>query len=174
MDISFWSLGYFNGYFILIPGIFHCDFIWLPRILQWIFHSDPWDISMDISFWSLGYFIAIFILIPGIFQWIFHIDTWDISMDISFRSLGYFNGYFIPIPWIFHSYCQGCQGDGHMTNYQKWSKLKVVALSCSFLDLFELCSEVLLLWRYEVKHFPHHRLFSTFLCFSPWKQHQTI
>ena len=61
----------------------------------------------------------------------------------------------------------GFRDDGHMTNYQKWSKTKVVALHCSFLNLFQLCSEVLLLWRYEVKDFFHHQLFSTFLCFSP-------
>ena len=40
-----------------------------------------------------------------------------------------------------------------MTNYQKWSKTKVVALHCSFPNLVELCSEVLPLWRYDVKDF---------------------
>ena len=32
-------------------------------------------------------------------------------------------------------------------------QMKVVALHCSFLNLFELCSKVLPLWRYEVKDF---------------------
>jgi hypothetical protein len=50
MDISFLSLGYFNGYFIWIPRIFHCAF-----------HMDAWDNSMDISYGCLGYFIVLFI-----------------------------------------------------------------------------------------------------------------
>ena len=61
---------------------------------------------------------------------------------------------------------------GHMTNYQKWSKTKVVALHCSFLNLVELCSEMLLLWRYEVKDFEKCRIFFCFLHFSQWKQNQ--
>jgi len=47
----------------------------------------------------------------------------------------------------------GCQQGGHMTNFQNSKKTKVVALHCSFQNLFELCSKVLLLWRYEVKDF---------------------
>jgi hypothetical protein len=42
------------------------------------------------------------------------------------------------------------QNNGHMTNYQKWSKIKVVALHCSFQNQLEFCSKVLLLLRYEV------------------------
>ena len=38
----------------------------------------------------------------------------------------------------------------------KIKKNEVVALHCSFLDLFELCSKVLPLWRYDVKDFSHH------------------
>ena len=37
--------------------------------------------------------------------------------------------------------------------------------------MFELCSKVLPLWRYEVKNISHKWLFSTFLHFPPWKQH---
>ena len=54
---------------------------------------------------------------------------------------------------------------GHMTNYQKWSKTKVIALHCSFLNLVELCSEVLLLWRYEEKDFEKHHIFFFFFAF---------
>ena len=54
---------------------------------------------------------------------------------------------------------------GHMTNYQKWlKKTKIVALHCSFPNLFELCSEVLPLWRYEVKDFEKHRVFFFVFC----------
>ena len=53
----------------------------------------------------------------------------------------------------------GCWDDGHMTNYQKWPKTKVVGLHYNFLNMFELCSKVLQLWRYEVKDFSHHQLF---------------
>ena len=41
--------GTFIGYFILMPRIFHCDFIWMPRI----FHCD-------------------FILMHRKFHWVFH------------------------------------------------------------------------------------------------------
>ena len=53
----------------------------------------------------------------------------------------------------------GSLDGGHMTNYQKWSKTKVVALHCSFPNLDELCSEVLPLWRYDVKDFEKHNVF---------------
>ena len=60
----------------------------------------------------------------------------------------------------------------HMTNFLKWSKPKVVALNCSFQNLFESCSKVLLLWIYEVKdfekcHFFFLFFFFCFLHFSP-------
>jgi hypothetical protein len=64
MDISFLSLGYFNGYFIWIPRIFHCAF-----------HMDAWGILMDISNKYLGYFIALFIWMPRIFHCAFHMNT---------------------------------------------------------------------------------------------------
>ena len=53
-------------------------------------------------------------------------------------------------------------------------KTKVVALHCSFLNLFELCSEVLLFWRYEVKDFfttGFFRPFCVFLHENETKQH---
>ena len=70
---------------------------------------------------------------------------------------------FLPI----RVHVMGCWDDGHMTNYQKWSKTKVVALDCSFLNQLELCSKVLPLRRYEVKDFQKRRVFFCFLCFSP-------
>jgi hypothetical protein len=47
----------------------------------------------------------------------------------------------------------GYQDNGHMTNYQKWTKTKVIALNCTFQNQLEFCSKVLPLWRYEVKYF---------------------
>ena len=44
-------------------------------------------------------------------------------------------------------------------------KTKVVALHCSFQNLFESCSKVLLLWRYEVEHFEKHCVFFVFCNF---------
>ena len=38
-------------------------------------------------------------------------------------------------------------------------KTKVVALHCSFLNQFELCSKVLRLWRYDISDFPQCSLF---------------
>jgi len=49
-------------------------------------------------------------------------------------------------------------------------KMNVVVLHCSFQNLFELCSKVFLLWRYEVKDFQKHCVFFCFLHFSWWKQ----
>ena len=43
---------------------------------------------------------------------------------------------------------------GHMTNYQNGQKTKVVALHCSILNLVELYSEVLLLWRLGALYTP--------------------
>ena len=40
--------------------------------------------------------------------------------------------------------------------------MKVVALHCSFLNLVELCSEVLLLWRYDAKDFAECCFFFSF------------
>ena len=54
-------------------------------------------------------------------------------------------------------------------------KTKVVVPCCSFLNLFELCSEVLLLWRYDVKDFESATfcffLFFVFLHENKTKQH---
>ena len=55
---------------------------------------------------------------------------------------------------------------GHMTNYQKWSKTKVVALHCSFKNQLEFCHKVLPLWRYEVKDFQKCCIFFGILRFS--------
>ena len=59
----------------------------------------------------------------------------------------------------------GCWDGGHMTNHQKWSKTKAVALHCSFLNLVELCSEVLPLRRYDVKDFEKCCVFFVFFFF---------
>ena len=60
----------------------------------------------------------------------------------------------------------GCWDGGHMTNYQKWSKMKAVALHCIFLNLVELYSEVLPLLRYDVKDFEKCCIFFFFAFFS--------
>ena len=57
-------------------------------------------------------------------------------------------------------------GWSHDQSPKMVQKTKVVALHYSFLNLVELCSEVLLLWRYEVKDFEKHRVFFCFLHFS--------
>jgi hypothetical protein len=66
--------------------------------------------------------------------------------------------------------CQGPSNgildNGHMTNYQKWTKMKVVALNYSFQNQLEFCSKVLLLWRYERKDFQKRPVFYFILHFS--------
>jgi len=47
--------------------------------------------------------------------------------------------------------------------------MKVVALHCSFQNQLELCSEVLLLWRYEVKDFQKCHIFILFFAFFSMK-----
>ena len=75
--------------------------------------------------------------------WLFHYHFFDLSLGDSIRPFGAFitgnkkkNNDIYPM---------GCWKGDHMTNFLKWSKMKVVALHCSFQNLFELCSEVLLL-----------------------------
>jgi len=60
----------------------------------------------------------------------------------------------------------GSWEDDHMTTLKNGEKVKVVALQCSFKNLFEICSEVLWLWRYEVKDFLERPIFFCFLYFS--------
>jgi hypothetical protein len=49
------------------------------------------------------------------------------------------------IPVRVHS--MGYWDNGHITNYQKWSKTKIVALNCGFQNQLESCSKVLPLLR---------------------------
>jgi len=156
ISISFLALGYFIsisflalGYFIPCPGIFH-SLPWAISLLALgyfipcpgIFHSLPWGIS----------FLPCTFFIPALY--IFH----SLPSAILIPLAGYF------IPW--HSF-QGHQEGGHMTNFQKRYKLKVVALLFIFWNLLESCSKVLLLWRYDVKHFSHRCIFFCFfLIFS--------
>jgi hypothetical protein len=60
----------------------------------------------------------------------------------------------------------GYLDNGHMTNYQKWTKTKVVALNYSFQNQLEFCPKVLPLWRYEVKDFQKRPVFFFFAFFS--------
>ena len=55
---------------------------------------------------------------------------------------------------------------GHMTKFYKKIKIKVVALNCSFQNLFKLCSKVHLLWRHVKDFSEHHFYFFIFLNFS--------
>jgi len=57
-----------------------------------------------------------------------------------------------------------CWEGGHMTNFLKCSKAKFVALHCSFQNQLELCSKVLLLWRYEIKDFQKCCVFVFVFC----------
>ena len=52
--------------------------------------------------------------------------------------------------WVFSKGMLGCWSHDQLP---KMVKMKVVALHRSFLNLVELCSEVLPLWRYDVKDF---------------------
>ena len=126
-----------------ISFLFH--FYFIPLLFHFHFIS--------ISFLPALYFIVLptlfhsrFIFCPGWYHWYF------------ISCLGKYHWYFL----------MGCWDVGHMTNYQKWSKNE----SCSFLNLVELGSEVLLLWRYDVKDFWALCFFWLF-AFFPWKQNQT-
>ena len=140
---------------------------------------------MDISLWCPGYFNGYFVVVSRIFQWIFHCGAQDISLWFSYEYLGYFNGYFIVVPRIF--LCDFHMNRLFLWNCHMWGvgmvvtwpdtkngqKMKVVALQCSFPNLFELYSEVLPSWRYDVKDFSECCVFFCFLHFSLWKQNQT-
>jgi hypothetical protein len=63
--------------------------------------------------------------------------------------------------------CDGLLGGWSHDQLPKMEKTKVIALDCSFRDQLELCSKVLLLWRYEVKYFQKCPVFFFDLCFSP-------
>ena len=56
--------------------------------------------------------------------------------------------YFLPrtIPWVLSKGILGCWSHDQLP---KMVKMKVVAIHCSFLNLVELCSEMLPLWRFE-------------------------
>jgi hypothetical protein len=56
-----------------------------------------------------------------------------------------------------------------MTNFLKWGKTKVVALKYTFQNQLEFCSEVLPLWRYEVKDFQKRCVFFLFFAFFSMK-----
>ena len=80
MDISLLSLGYFNGYFIVVP-----------RIFQWIFHCGAQDISLRFSYEYLGYFNGYFIVVPRIFLCDFQMNRlflwnchmWTVGMVVT-------------------------------------------------------------------------------------------
>jgi len=57
----------------------------------------------------------------------------------------------------------GLLGGWSHDQFPKMVKMKVVALHCSFQNQLELCSTVLLLWRYEVKDFQKHPIFLFFI-----------
>jgi len=75
------------------------------------------------------------------------------------------------ISYIFQGPSGGCCEGCHMTNVQKWSKMKVVALYCTF----PICLNYVLNFSHcgdmRLKNFLTAAFF--FLHFSPWKQHQT-
>ena len=73
-----------------------------------------------------------------------------------------------------HDRCQG-PSDGSLGGWshdqfpKMVKKTKVVALHCSFQNLFESCSKVLLLWRYKVEHFEKRCVFFLFFAFFSMK-----
>ena len=108
LEISYIFPGTFNGFFILVPWVFHCQCHIIPWCFQWIFHSCTLGISlsisyhslalsMDFSFLYLGYFIVNFIYIPCYVQWIFHSCILGISFSFLYLFPGAFNGFFIEL-----------------------------------------------------------------------------
>ena len=124
-------------------------------------------------------------------QWLFHISHW------IFHTIP--PQFFIPCHWILHLWCifhyfarpisllfhsspstffhwlhllgAWCIIRRAVTwpNSKNRKKKKVVALYCSFPNLFELCSKVLLLGEYEVKDSSHCWLFFLFFVFFSMK-----
>ena len=106
LSISYLFPGAFNGFFILVPWVFHCQSHIIPWHFQWIFHCQfhlhSLALSMDFSLLYLGHFIVNFISIPWRFHWIFHSCTLGISLSILYIFPATFNGFFIVVPWGFH------------------------------------------------------------------------
>ena len=88
-------------------------------------------------------------------------------MNMSLLSLGYFNGYFIVVPRIFLCNFHMCSVEMVVTwpDTKNGQKMKVVALQCSFPNLFELYSKVLPSWRYDVKDLSECQIFFFFFAF---------
>ena len=160
-------------------------------LCHWIFHFLP----LDISYHPAHFFILC--------HWIFHCTSGAFFIPCHWMFHTIPPQFFIPCHWILHLWCifhyfarpisllfhsspstffhwlhllgAWCIIRRVVTwpNSKNRKKKKVVALYCSFPNLFELCSKVLLLGEYEVKDSSHCWLFFCFLCFSPWKQLQT-
>ena len=146
-------LFHYLSYFIsFLPSyLFHC----LPKTISLVFHCLPRAISLV--------FHCCFIDCPGQHHWYF--------IAVSLFS----QGNIIGISLLFHClpraislvFSNGMLGWSHDQLPKMVKKTKIVALHCSFLNLVELCSEVLPLWRYDVEEFEKHCIFFCFLHFSP-------
>ena len=122
-------------YFIACLAIFH--FYFFP-------HQPVISLSAQVYFISISFLLAIhFIGCLATFLFYFFptqpfivpaFHIYFILCPRLFHSLP--SAFFIPALCIFHSHVRvcwvGCFDKGHMTNYQKWSKIKFVALHCSF------------------------------------------
>ena len=133
--------------FIWIPGSFNKYFIAVKIARKSKINKYAWHIECQVLLsGSIEYIQKKGNIIENV-QKVEETKT-KVMIDVRVHLMGYWEG-------------------GHMTNFPKWSKTKVVALHCSFQNLFESCSKVLLLWRYEVEHFEKCRVFFCFLHFSP-------
>ena len=119
-----------------------------------IFHSS-WH---SFSFLHGSYFIC---LIPlwQLFHVIFHCFLAVISIIFSFLQ----GSYFI-LPCFQGSSNGSSRGWSHDLLPKMMKKMNIVVLHCSFCNLFQLCFEVLPLWRYQAKGFSHHWLFFLVFC----------
>ena len=75
LSISYLFPGGFNGFFILVLWVFHCQC-----------HIYSLVVSMDFSFLYLQYFIVNFIYIPCYIQWIFILVPWGFHFQFHIYS----------------------------------------------------------------------------------------
>ena len=158
----------YHYYFIAVPGQFH----FLSQPISLLFHCFPGRFHyyfitflaniITISLLYQADFITISLLSQPI-SLLFHCCTRPISLSFHYFPSQYYQ-YFIA-----YYTCQGPSGGslGGWSHdpFPKNIETKVVALHCNFLNLFEFCSTVLPLWRYEVKDSSYHWLFFFFLHF---------
>ena len=163
------SLRFFITYLAHFIVVFH----YIPCAFHWSFSLYTQCISLRFFIRYPAHFIMVFHYIPSGYHCGFSLHTQCLSLRFFKCIPGYFIAIFHWIPSAFH--CDFSLDTGRVVTWpitKNGQKTKIVALHCSFPNLVELCSEVLPLWRYEVKDFEKRHVVFGFLHFSPWKQHQ--